>query len=403
MKKSKFNTAALSIANLKAKPVRTFCLAIVSAVLASGIFSGSVLTMNLRQSLNLISKRFGADLMAVPLNTAQKAQAVILNGETGYFYFDAGIVGDIECTDGVVCASPLFFLTSLTSDCCDAAVQLIAYDPETDFVVKPWISEKHHETVKDGQLIIGSRIVMSDSKTIKLYNNEYPIAARLSPSASGFDTSIFMTMNTMHRLIDTARAAKHNFISDTYGDNIISAVLIKTNASKNSSVIASSLRRNIEGIDVLESQGIFTRISAAISGISNYVSGFLILIWVLAFFVLSAVFSGIIHERKKEFALLRIIGAQRKHLTGIVLCESSFAALMGAVFGIVVSSVFIFPFTDIIRARMELPYVNISIFVIMLIAVSSLVISVFAGSLASLYSALKISRAETYYTMREGE
>ncbi|MDR0583516.1 MAG: ABC transporter permease, partial [Treponema sp.] len=133
-----------------------------------------------------------------------------------YFYFDAGITGKIAGTQGIACASPQFFLASLSTECCDAAVQLIAYDPATDFTVQPWIAEKYHGSVEDGQVVVGSRITLRPNGAIQLFNHEYPVAARLSNSASGFDTSIFMTMNTMRLLIDRAHGEKYNFLADKY-------------------------------------------------------------------------------------------------------------------------------------------------------------------------------------------
>ncbi|MDR1149869.1 MAG: ABC transporter permease, partial [Spirochaetaceae bacterium] len=205
MEKIDLTIGVLSLKNLRAKPVRTACLVVVVAILAFTLFGGSILALNLRQGLDTMTKRFGADLMVVPEGAGERAQTLLLRGGSAFFYFDAGIVDKVAQTEGVLCASPQFFLTSLSADCCDAAVQLIAYDPATDFVVQPWIAEKRGKQVIDGQLVIGSRVNLGSSGAIRLFNHEYPVAAQLSRSASGLDTSIFMTMNTMRDLVGRAR------------------------------------------------------------------------------------------------------------------------------------------------------------------------------------------------------
>ncbi|MDR2048134.1 MAG: ABC transporter permease [Treponema sp.] len=401
--RKKLNTGALSRENLRAKPIRTACLVVVAAVLAFTLFGGSLLALNLRQGLLTMTKRFGADLMVVPQGAGEKAQSVLLNGGSGYFYFDAGISDTIAGTEGIACASPQFFLASLSTECCDAAVQLIAYDPETDFVVQPWIAEKHSDAVSDGQVVVGSRIMLRQNGTVQLFSHEYPVAAQLSNSASGFDTSIFMTMNTMKALIDRAHAEKYNFLADKYGDNAISAVLVKADPSKNASVLAYTIKRENEGVDVLVSQGIFSRISQALSGLVSYIRVFSAALWVLALIVLAAVFSGSVHERKKEFAVLRILGATRWKLAGIVLGESAIAGIAGGVLGVVLASLVIFPFSTLISERLELPWLDASLLYIIPLVLGSLVLSALTGPLASLFSALRISRAETYFTMRDGE
>ena len=187
-KKRILSTGLLSLENLKAKPVRSACLVVVAAILAFTLFGGSILAMNLRQGLAAMTKRFGADLMVVPGGAAQKAQSILLRGAISYFYFDAAIVDKVAQMEGVACATPQFFLTSLAEGCCDAMVQLIAYDPETDFVIQPWMAEKYGGSVEDGQLVVGSRITVRADNTIRLLGRSYPVAARLSRSAGGLDT-----------------------------------------------------------------------------------------------------------------------------------------------------------------------------------------------------------------------
>jgi len=403
MRKVDLKTSSLSLKNLKARPVRTACLFVVVTILAFTLFGGSILALNLRQGLDTMTKRFGADLMVIPEGTSEKAQALLLHGDNGYFYFDAGIVDKVAGIEGVTRASPQFFLTSLSSDCCDAEVQLIAYDPATDFVVQPWIAEKLHESISDGQVVAGNHIVLNPNGTIKLFNQEYPVAAQLSKSASGYDTSIFMPMNTMRRLIDNAHELSYNFLADRYEGDVISAVLVKTDQSRSPSLLAWDIRKQNEGVEVLISQGIFARIAATLSGLVKYIHIFSIALWVLAIIVLTAVFSGTIHERKKEFAILRILGATRKKLVGIVLNESFIAGIAGGCAGVILASLVVFPFSTYISARLELPYLDAPFFYIILLVFGSLFLSAIVGPLSSLYSALRISKAETYFTMREGE
>ncbi|MDR1318343.1 MAG: ABC transporter permease [Treponema sp.] len=406
MKRRNLNTGVLSLENLKARPVRTACLVVVVAILAFTLFGGSILALNLRQGLTVMTKRFGADLMVVPAGSSEKAQSLLLRGGTSYFYFDNAIVDKIAGTEGIACASPQFFLTSLSESCCDAMVQLIAYDPATDFVVQPWMAEKYRSAVEDGQVVVGSRITIRTDNTIKLLGHNYSVAARLSGSASGLDTSIFMTLNTMRLLIGRARAAGYDFLAAQEKEmqrGAVSVILAKSDPAASPAQLARTIDRENAGVDVVVSQSVFSRISASLGGLVEYIHLFSIVLWVLAVIVSAAVFSLSIHERKKEFALLRILGATRKKLIALVLGESSLAGLAGGVAGIVLASLAVFPFSTLISERLELPYLDAPFFKIIPLAAGSLFLSVLVGPLASLYSALRISRAETYFTMREGE
>ncbi|MDR2102699.1 MAG: ABC transporter permease, partial [Treponema sp.] len=347
MKKRVFGVGLLALKNLRAKPVRTACLAAAAGILAFTLFGGSILALNLRQGLAAMTKRFGADLMVVPAGTSEKAQSILLRGTISYFYFDAEVVDKVARTEGIACASPQFFLTSLAEGCCDAMVQLIAYDPETDFVVQPWTAEKYRRSVEDGQVVVGSRINIRPDDTIRLLGHNYPVAARLSKSASGLDTSIFMTMGTMRLLIGRARAEGYDFLAAQEKEmarGAVSVVLAKTDPSAPSARLAKVIGEENAGVDVVVSQSIFSGISEALTGLTAYIHLFSIVLWAAALIVLAAVFSGSIHERKKEFAVLRILGATRKKLAAMVLGESALAGMAGGAAGILLAGLAIFPF-----------------------------------------------------------
>jgi putative ABC transport system permease protein len=344
--------------------------------------------------------------MVVPEGASEKAQSILLRGAVSYFYFDAAIADRVARTEGIACATPQFFLSSLAEGCCDAMVQLIAYDPETDFVVQPWMAEKYHRTVEDGQVVAGSRITIRGDGAIRLLGHNYPVAARLSKSASGLDTSVFMTMNTMRLLIGRARAEGYDFLAvqeKEMARGAVSAVLAKTDRPALSARLARTIGRENAGVDVVVSQSIFSGISGALAGLTAYIRLFSIVLWALAVVVLAAVFSASIHERKKEFALLRILGATRGKLAGIVLGESFLAGIAGSAAGILLASLTIFPFGTLISERLELPYLDAPLYRIVLLILGSLFLSVIVGPIASLYAAIRISRAETYFTLREGE
>jgi putative ABC transport system permease protein len=397
---------AVSWENLKAKPVRTACLMAVVAVLAFVLFGASILFLNLRQGLTTMAMRFGADLMVVPEGNAQKAQAVLLRGETGYFYFDQSVVRQIAGMEGAACASPQFFLTSLAEACCDAMVQLIAYDPATDFVVQPWVAEKYGGSVEDGQLVVGSRIAIRSDDTIRLLGHNYPVAARLSRSASGLDTSIFMSINTMRLLVGQARGDGYDFLAlqeKEMSRGAVSAILVKSDPAVSPSALARTIRQENAGVDVVVSQRIFSGIAETLGGLAAYIRLFSVILWALAIIILTAIFSGTLHERKKEFAVLRILGATRKKLVGMVLGESALAGIAGAFAGILLAGIVIFPFSALISERLELPYLEAPFFSVILLALACAALAAAVGPLASLYSALRISGAETYFTLREGE
>jgi putative ABC transport system permease protein len=393
----------IAFRNLQHKPFRTACLIIVEAIVAFTLFSGAVLTTSLRNGIDRMTQRFGADLMVVPSGYGENASALLLRGEPQAFYFNQALVQNIAHLDGVKQLSPQLFLTSLEDECCSVPVQIIGFDPQTDFVVQPWISEVLRDGIKDGEMVVGSEITVLKSGGVKFFNHEYPVAAKLKKAASGLDTSVFMTMNTLRALVDTAHKEGYRFIADGEPEGAISSILVRIDRDSNPNRVTRVIKEENPGVEVIASSRILQGITESLNALTAYTKGFSVILWILAVVVLGAVFSGSINERKKEFAVIRVLGATRKKLTAIVLQESALAGLAGGLIGTVLAALVVFPFSTYIGLRLQLPYIQPRGLELLWITGVSLVLSVIVGPLASIYSAVKISRAETYYTMREGE
>jgi hypothetical protein len=148
-------TFRLAAINLLAKPWRTAGLAALVGVFAFALLAGSVIDRQLAKGLGGLSERLGADLLIVPYGYERSAKAALLRGEPGSFYMSAKVFERLRNFPGVAAATPQLFLASLATACCSERVQIIAYDQESDFLVKPWLEELGEADVvgiDDGEL-----------------------------------------------------------------------------------------------------------------------------------------------------------------------------------------------------------------------------------------------------------
>lgn len=403
MKKTPLTNGKLSFYNLKRRPFRTSCLIIVVTVLAFTLFGGAILTLSLENGLNSMKQRLGADLLVVPEGYEADMEGVLLKGEPSHFYFSNAIARQIAQVSGVSQVTSQFFLTSLSASCCSTQVQLIGFDPDTDFVIQPWIAKTYASASGDGYIIAGSDIVLESDHTLTFFNQTYPVAAQLEKTATGLDSSVFMNMNTMKSLYVAARETGMNFISGEEPEGAVSSVPVKIEKGYDVQKIANNIRSSISAVDVIVSKNMISTISDNLGSLVAYIRIFSAVLWGLAAIVLMAIFSVTINARKKEFAVLRILGATRKKLVGIVLTESLMVSVIGGAVGMMAVSLLVFPFGTYIGNKLQLPYLEPKAGAIIAALTLSLLLSFVVGPIASIYSAAKISRAETYLTMREGE
>ena len=143
----------LSLVNLKRKPFRTAALTIVVAMLTVAFYGGSLLSMNLEAGLNSMQERMGADLMVTPQNTKNEAEALLTNGSASTFYFTNEITDEVAKADGIDEITEQTYISSLAAACCDEKVQIIGFNPDTDFVITPWIASQFDGTLQRGRLL----------------------------------------------------------------------------------------------------------------------------------------------------------------------------------------------------------------------------------------------------------
>lgn len=405
MQEKALSTHRLSLLNLQRKPFRTWALIAVVAVLSFVLFGGSIMTMSMENGIKGLEDRLGADIVVVPEGYDQEFQGVMIQGEPVYFFMDKDVLEKVRSCEAVEVASPQFYLASLNAECCGDSVPIIGFEPETDFTVQPWISEQYSKGLNYGEVIIGDDINVEEDGTILFFGKNYKVASRLERTGSGgVDVSCFVTMDTIADLYADAKEKGAYFKEGVTYENSVSSIMVRVKEGYTLNQAMVQIRKATEGsVEIVQTQSLINSVGGSLGGVVSYLYVIAIVFWVLAVVLLSIVFSVTANERKKEFALFRILGATRKRLSNLILTEAFYISLSGGVLGIALAALIVFPFSTYIGDQMGIPYLQPEMGSILLIFVISFVLSASVGPLASAHSARKISRAETYHTMREGE
>jgi putative ABC transport system permease protein len=403
VKTKSFSLSCLPIYNLIQRPYRTIGLVLLAALMSFVIFAGSVLTISLKNGLDCLKTRFGADLIVIPEENNSDFDGILLKGEPSYFYMDKSYVEQIAKINGVAQASPQFYLASTGNDCCDVAVQIIGFDSETDFSVQPWINEVYDGKLESGAVIVGNNITISDSGTISFFDKSHPIAAKLAKTGTGLDSAVFATSDTIKGMMKDSLAKGFNFLGGSAPDSIVSSVLIKADEGYDLAQIKRDILYNIKGVRVVEKQNVMTDISDNIKSFSSLMYIFAGMFFVLALVTLNIVFSVSANERKKELALLRIIGFTRKGVSALLLKEALIIGVIGWAIGAAVAATAVFPFSAAIESGFGMPYLIPSAIQILLVLIIGMLVTIGAGTIASAHSAHRISRLEIGVLLKEGE
>lgn len=393
----------IAFKNIQNKAARSTSLIILTAILTFILFLSSFLIFSLKNGMNSLSDRMGADLIVVPEGYDTKIEGAILRGEPNTFFFDQEVAERIKGLKGVKMSTPQLFIASLSASCCSFPIQVIGIDEETDFLVKPWLETQAKLPLEDGRALIGYNVVGDENGDVKFFNQHFAVEANLAKTGMGFDNSVFLSFKEARRL--AKEYEKILEIDDKYSDNMISCVMIKVEDGVDPVEVQNEIRREFLGEKVypLLAQSILNEVSNSAKYMTKYVYVLIALVWILVFVVLALVYSMIIRERKRELATLRILGATKKHLRDIVLWEiitiNLSGSLIGSVLGLAVSILFGRWFSQ----SFNMPFLSPSPAVFAIIFASVLAIGTLMGPISSLVSIKKMNEEELGLLLKQND
>lgn len=398
------NIKAIPVRNLCKKPLRTIALLFIVAFLVFAMFGGSVMVSSLQRGIDSLNARLGADIIVVPdeANAEVDYESVILDGTPGYFYMDKSYLDQVARIEGVEKASPQYFLASSDAACCSVPLQIIGFDPETDFSIQPWIQERYKKELNDYDIVVGSDVFIPVGGSTWIYNVKCNVVAKLDDTGTSLDNTVYMTSNTVKKLIKAAEEKDFDILSEVSPDDVISTVYVEVSDEYSVDSVVRDINADIQDIKATKAKSMMIGISDSLSEISGTITTLIIVVWIMSLIIMLIAFSMLINERKREFAILRMIGTSRNMLARIILSESAVLSLWGGVIGILISSLMIFPFSSAIENRIGIPFLLPDVKEVIFLIVASVIVSVIVGSISSAYAAFRLSRVDVGLTLREG-
>ncbi|MBQ6174104.1 MAG: ABC transporter permease [Clostridia bacterium] len=394
----------LPLRNLLRRPGRTAALTVLVVFLALSLFAGSVIVMSLNSGLGSLENRLGADLIVVPATARGKVdpEKIWLQGTTGYYYMSASKLEEIRGMQGVAQASAQVYLASLRADCCSMPIQVIGFDPETDFTIRPWIGERLKADLGPLEVVVGSRVSAGVNETIRIYGESCLVIARLAPTGTGLDTAVYCTMDTMAALLQAARDLNHELKIDGDPARVVSAIYVKAVPGEADRLETAIRQTRNPKVTVIRARTVTSDVERSLGGVAHTITVLIVCVWILALILLTAAFLLLGGERRREFAALRALGMSRGGLAGIALKEALLVSLFGGLIGIGLALLFLLPFSGLIESALGLPFLQPGWQTMLILAAGTLLAVCAAGSMASVFSARRLSRVDISTIMREG-
>lgn len=398
----KLNVVSIGLTNLKRQGVRTFVMIIFSFILSASLLVSGILKESMQQSVDKTVDRMGADIVIVPTEYASSYSESLFEGQLCSFYFDRFWYDTVKDIEGVDKASPQLFIASKVADCCSEPSQVIAFDPETDFIIKPWLEELGITELKEDEVIVGSKMGVETGTTYRVFNEAMKVVGKMEHTGTGYDRCVFVSFDTAKKLMERPEATTAE-LGDKDPENVVSSIMIRVEEGENPDTVASRINVALDGSSVAAytADGLVSSVTDSIKNFSSFTTVLNDLLLFMAVLAIVCIFTITIVQRRTEFGVMLTLGASKGKLIGILLTEGLAVSLIGGILGMLASGGVVLAFQDVILTKLQIPELVSSVSFYVQTAVVCLGLSMAAGLLASVCAIVMITKGEPLRLIEE--
>jgi putative ABC transport system permease protein len=159
----------------------------------------------------------------------------------------------------------------------------------------------------------------------------------------------------------------------------------------------------VPGTKTITPDGLLSTVSGNLAVVTRLLYSSTLAAAVVSIPLLAFISAMVAHERRREIAILRALGATKSYVARLMLAESFSLSVIGGLTGIGIASVIFVFFQDYIASILKIPFNAPTLVTVAAIGGSAILLCIVIGGIASLYPAILIGRSEPYETIRRGE
>ncbi|MHB8881276.1 MAG: ABC transporter permease [Thermodesulfovibrionales bacterium] len=328
-----FTLNSFAFRNLKRKPLRTIVLIASIGLLVSALVFVLSFVRRVDSVIRLTSDRLGADIIIVPSGARGAAEDVLLENKAKSFFMNRAVMEKLRKVKGVADLTTQTYLVSITGQCCDVPdTVVVAFNQETDFIIKPWLSKALGRPLKKGEALVGSESSLNISLGLTevdshLFGSLFKMVGVLEKTGTGLDTAIFIDESNIDDILRKGKTALK--------PEEISIIFAKVEKGMDTDKVAGAIEDSIIEVDTVSRKDVGRSILATLKDLNRIFFVTVALASILSIFLVWAVFSAIANERAWEIGIMRAIGAQESHISRLFLVEVLVIGIAGSLIGIV--------------------------------------------------------------------
>ena len=375
-------------------------LTVLVFVMVMGIFQ----TVN--QGLALSRERLGADAILMPKYSAAKGDDLLFTAIPENIYMPIEVVEQAKSLKGVAAMSPQFYCQTLALGCCDPGeeARIIGYDPETDFILKPYLDDEHKNGINQEQVIVGNAYEDEDlvGMNYMILGRVFKVVSVLQPTGTGMDSTFFMDWRTAQDMCLESEVLRENWTKREPHD-YISVIMIKFEEGTDPDAFIRQVEDSGMECKVLLTGDTIADLQSQLEVTMKVMFALWAASLLIAVLSLIGRFNALAKERKKEIGLLRAIGLKKGQVFGLIIGETCTMALMGGVLGSGIALICMDPVIEMLKNAFKLSPSVWSTSLALLCGAAGVLLAVALGFAAAVTPAWKSASMDPQAAITQGE
>ncbi|HEX3077185.1 MAG TPA: ABC transporter permease [Lachnospiraceae bacterium] len=391
----------IALKNLKHQSLRSMIVFILLVVTTIALFLGDFLTESMREGIAITSERIGADIIVVPSTFVSSIEDSLFQGKPCTVNFEKEWLGKIGSIKGVKRVSSQLYISSLSSECCDSSMQLIALDMDADFTVAPWLSKGGVKSLKEDEIILGSNMKKGIGDKVKYFGRKFTVVNVLEETGMGYDSCAFISYEAAYQVAKDP--IYQNVLPFRSSDQVISMVLLDVEDGYDLSEVKKNIEEKYKGSDitVYSTSDLLTKFSDSLENIVIYGNLLRFLFLLLSIVSLYAIFSITTHIRRHEFGSMLSVGVTFRSIIGMLIWEMIYIVIAASVVGIGIVCGIIIPFHAELKSLFTIPYLLPDTVTLLIMSSKTLGINILVCGAASFHTLWKLGKMEPAKLIRE--
>ncbi|NOZ58348.1 MAG: ABC transporter permease [Euryarchaeota archaeon] len=390
----------LALQNLRMRKFRTLGVVLAIAIASAALFSSIMLMKSMSSSIELGMAQLGADIMVVP-GDAEPEGAILLGGAPEWGYFSLRYAEAISSLEDVAGVAPLAFVETTEGCCFRSGVYIVGFDREKDFLIKPWV-EKQVGELRAFDAVAGAGYDWLPGSEVRLYGVSFTIVAKIpATGVASFDRGVFIPLDRLYWLSKRSREAGIAGMPLEQGE--VSALMVRLEPDANPVSVARAIEFQFPELRAVVAKKALSNVKRQMQVMLQSLLALSALTWLTAVILVSVILSMSVNERRREFGILRALGATKRFIFGQVVVEAYLLATLGSVLGMLAGYTFLALFQDVIEGYLRMPYLLPNELYVALISIATIDVALILATIASVYPAYRSAELEPYDAIRSGE